>query len=46
MLGEIMQKMDNLQQNLQNVEQNQQKTDSKFETFRSLNKTQGFRLSY
>ncbi|MCP4495022.1 MAG: hypothetical protein GY820_48125, partial [Gammaproteobacteria bacterium] len=29
-----------------NLEQNQQKADSKFENFRSLTKTQGFRLSY
>ncbi|MCP4474073.1 MAG: hypothetical protein GY821_05800, partial [Gammaproteobacteria bacterium] len=28
------------------MEQNQQKADSKFENFRSLTKTQGFRLSY
>ncbi|MCP4494508.1 MAG: hypothetical protein GY820_45500, partial [Gammaproteobacteria bacterium] len=53
MLGEMMRKMDNLQlnqqglqQNLQDVQQNQQKADSKFENFRSLTKTQGFRLSY
>ncbi|MCP4491057.1 MAG: hypothetical protein GY820_27640, partial [Gammaproteobacteria bacterium] len=31
---------------MRKMEQNQQKADSKFENFRSLNKTQGFRLSY
>ncbi|MCP4475009.1 MAG: hypothetical protein GY821_10695, partial [Gammaproteobacteria bacterium] len=46
LLGEIMRKMENLQQNQQDLQKNQQKADSKFENFRSLTKTQGFRLSY
>ncbi|MCP4491562.1 MAG: hypothetical protein GY820_30285, partial [Gammaproteobacteria bacterium] len=46
MFGEIMRKMENLQQNQQDLQKNQQKADSKFENFRSLTKTQGFRLSY
>ncbi|MCP4485860.1 MAG: hypothetical protein GY820_00820, partial [Gammaproteobacteria bacterium] len=31
---------------MEDLQQNQQKADSKFENFRSLTKTQGFRLSY
>ncbi|MCP4486131.1 MAG: hypothetical protein GY820_02250, partial [Gammaproteobacteria bacterium] len=53
MFGELMRKMEDLQQNQQdlqknqqNLQQNQQKANSKFENFRSLTKTQGFRLSY
>ncbi|MCP4489604.1 MAG: hypothetical protein GY820_20150, partial [Gammaproteobacteria bacterium] len=39
MFGELMRKIDD-------VQQNQRKTDSKLENFRSSVKTQGFRLSY